>query len=55
MEVHDDFAEIDEVSFGFHEQMDRSDMEIVEHLVMHNEVAEEESFPYVGKDLDVVI
>lgn len=55
MEVQDDFSEVDEVSFGFLEHMDRSDMEIAGHLFVHNEIAEEESFTYVGKELDIVI
>ena len=55
MEVHDDFSRMEEVSFNFYEQRDRSDVEIVENLVVRNEVAKEESFDYFGKDLDVVI
>ena len=30
-------------------------MEIAKHIVVCNEVAKEESFTYVGKELDVVI
>ena len=55
MEVHDDFSKMEEVSFGFHEKMDKSNMEIVEHLVVCNEIVEEESFNYVGKELNIVI
>ena len=55
MEVHDYFTKMDEVYFGFHEKIDRSNMEIAGHLVVHNEIAKEESFLYVGKELDVVI
>lgn len=44
MEMHDDFAKIDEVSFGFYEQMDVSDMRIVGHLVA-----------YVDEKLDIAI
>lgn len=55
VEVHDDSTKVDEVSFGFHEQMDRSNIEIAQHLVVHNEIVEEENFTYVGKELDVAI
>ena len=46
---------MEEVSFGFYEQMDRYDMEITEHLVVRNEIAKEQSFTYFVKELDVVI
>ena len=35
--------------------MDRFDMEIARNLIVCNEIVEEESFTYVGKELDVVI
>ena len=41
--MHDDFAEVDDVSFNFLEKMDRSDMEIAEHLIMDNKILNESS------------
>lgn len=55
VEVHDDFAEVDVVFFGFHQKVDRFDMEIVEHIVVYNEIAKEESVTYVGREFDFFI
>lgn len=53
VEAHDD----EEVPFGFHEQMDESDMEIAEQLVVDNEIAdgEVEEYLHTNEDLELLV
>ena len=52
--MHDDFIEVDEVCVGFHEKMDGSDMGIIEHLIVDNEITDDESFSFVNDELHIV-